>query len=159
MHVSSCAYDIQNIAIIYESDMFRLHREKIPRNKIWNLAHTHKILLHHLPNIIHHNISHWITQKTSSWHNSALTLVCCSTHLLLLIHMATLSLSYTHSLFHPYLFSLYTISALLCRFNWSSISTSHFFHYSEMDNTYAHKMWVASTAAVVSISKEEKNRK
>lgn len=25
----------------------------------------------------------------------------------------------------------------------SSVSTSHFFHYSEMDNTYAHKMWVA----------------
>lgn len=43
------------------------------------------------------------------------------------------------------------------------ISTSHFFHYSEMDNTYAHKMWVAehiaqaaSTAAATKHTKKDK---
>lgn len=62
---------------------------------------------------------------SSTWHNSAtlhlyINFCVLFTHLLLLIHMVIL-----------YEYSTYNISFFL-----------PLFHYSEMDNTYAHKMWV-----------------
>jgi hypothetical protein len=78
------------------------------------------------------------------------TFVCCSTHLYCFWYIWPLS---SLSLTPP---GVRSVSLLLLLLLLLSISTSHFFHYSEMDNTYAHKMWAAAAATKHS-KKDEKD--